>query len=67
MAKKKIYRDDLVTPPGEYEDRVLKPKTAKKRTVTRCEYCRSSKVKMLTRPDLYFCTVCKRRFKKEKK
>lgn len=65
MANKKL-REDLITPPGEYEDRVLKPRQTRKRVITHCD-CGSTRVKLLNKPALYICLSCKRRFVKEKK
>lgn len=63
--EKRNLRNDLITPPGEHIDRVLKPqRKRRKRIIILCTYCGSSHVKLLEKPNLYRCVICRKRFKR---
>lgn len=63
----KNLRDDLITPPDEYVDRVLKPaQKRKKRIMVRCIYCNSTHLKQIQKPNIYICLICKKRFNRMK-
>ena len=65
--KRENLRDDLLTPPGEFVDRVLKPaQKRKKRIMVRCIYCDSPHVKQIQKPNIYICVMCKKRFNRMK-
>ena len=64
---KRTNRKDLETPPGEFVDRELKAsEQRKKRIMTTCPWCGSPHIRILQRPNIYRCVVCRKRFMKSK-